>query len=173
MNAESILSGALSGGIITAVWNLYNRRNEYDYEHKMYILKKRQKAYEQIELLLLRLQVRNIDAADNLAFHNIFCDPKKHTENGLAEFNSDLNDLMGNSVWISDDLIKHISTINAIINVALLELPEVFDYAKSVIIGKELKGKIELARIELFHQYLKDMKNLKNINSFLRKKSLM
>ncbi len=137
------------------------------------MLKKRQSVYEKVEILLLRLQVRNIDAADNDAFHNIYYDPKRQNEDVLVEFNSDLNDLMGNSIWLTDKLIEHISTINAIINVSLMELPESYDYQKSVQMGKKLKGKIEIARVKLFHQYLDDMKNLKNINSFLRKKAIM
>ncbi|MBS1731863.1 MAG: hypothetical protein JST02_01080 [Bacteroidetes bacterium] len=173
MNTESLISGALSGGIITVAWNLYNRRHEYDYDHKKYILKKRQIAYEKMESLLLRLQVRNVDASDKKIFHNIFYDTKRPSVDALMEFGTDLNDLMGYSIWMTDKLISCLAELNALINSCIIKLPPTFEYHKSISEGKQIFDQIEASRIKLFYQYLTDIKKLKNINSFLRNKVMV
>lgn len=173
MNTESLISGALSGGIITVAWNLYNRRHEYEYDHKKYILKKRQIAYEKIEDLLLRLQVRNVDSSDKKIFHNIFYDTKRPSVDVLMEFGTDLNNLMGYSIWMTDKLIVCLSGLNGLINSCMIKLPPAFDYYKSIVEGKRIFDQIEASRVNLFYQYLTDIKKLKNINSFLRNKVMV
>ena len=181
---ETIISGAAAGAIVNVIWNILAKRHEYEYDYKKYILKKRQTAYEAVEVILKRLQYRHEDGTDNQCYHEIFIRPydpnvsNERYENELmntpldpiSHFNKDLNILTGNSMWLTDDIIVKINYLNNLINNCTMTLPDIFARDMFIKKGKEVYTKLETLRVEINAQYFEDMKNLKNINDFKRNK---
>lgn len=164
MDYTILATGASIASLITAIVAIVNvnraKKVEYQYNYKKYILEKRIKIYEQIELVLSE-KILNREAYGRV--YNSLKQPEADRA-FLKELSANFFSLWQGALWASPELLEK-----------LYCLIGVFQYSANLTTDqeKELKDALLMFRghaIELVRQYFQDLKNLDNITSFKKSK---
>lgn len=115
-------SGALSA-LITFFTNNKLKQIDYRYDFKKYVLQKRQAAYNDIEILLIRLGKKQIKIDKKQRIHNIFLETHSK-ENPIYDFLDSLTKTLNQNIfWISKeihdqliDILNFLSNYHTVVN---------------------------------------------------------
>ena len=156
--ATSIIVPAAISLIVAVINNQRQKRLEFDYDYRKYILDKRKKAYERIEFFI----------ADFEAFDFKLYDIPESDWVGLDNLREQLKKINFNSIWISGTMLY----VLGFIRVTLKDINTL--YQANEPISEDDQKKIELktrkALTVILREYFKDISNLDGIEKFKRKK---
>ncbi len=164
-------SGALST-LISLFVSQTMKKVDYKFDYKKHILSKRQKAYDDIEKLLIRLGSKKINTDTNKPFHTIFTETL-HEEDPIRDFCTYLvNVLNEHNFWVTIeihdkciDLLKFLSEYHLVKNGQnMIKLSQLRDW------GTANFDQIEVHRITICSQFFSDIKELENIDKFKKSK---
>jgi hypothetical protein len=154
------LLGALFGTLLTGVFNLRAKRNEYVNDYYKTVIQRRIAAYEQLESLIIAFKTAVVDQADMKAFHQPFSGDS-HRDDIFTLIGSTLSQ----GLWLSDKAVQ--KTID--LNYLLFRMPDA--PGSLITFGKAHYSEIAELRAGLERILAADMLKMHEVRHFLSQKA--
>lgn len=150
------VGGILLGAVVTGLYNLRSKRNEYANEYYKTVIQRRITAYEQLESLIVYFKA-SVVGTDNQAYHLPFSG-----ENAKEELFKRFFSVMSQDLWLSDDAFLKTRDLNYL----LFSMPE----TNAIEFGKQHYQAIAQIRESLEKILAADMMELHKVGRFLARK---
>lgn len=147
------------GGVITGLYNLRLKQNEYVNDYYKTVTNKRLEAYEKLEELIVALKIAVVDE-DGRPYHQLFAS----TENWTYAF-AIIGNVMSKTLWLSEEAFTKTRDLNYLLFLFQTPTtPEIVDF------GKEQHKQVAAIRTSLEQILARDMLNLHDVKAFLKQK---
>jgi hypothetical protein len=180
MNWESIISGAVTAALISGGFAFrqytHQKKLDFQYDYRKYVLEKRKQAYERIEALIKRLSEKMIvHSHPSMSFHKIFTFQYNANTTPLQLFLQDLDTATYESFWLSDKIMVSMGTLTTKIADYLKEAYQEHktETTDLTYFGMRKFNELEELRKEAYKIYFDDLMNLNQIDRFIKEKTLM
>jgi hypothetical protein len=167
MQWETLLGGALAGGVVNIVWNYFSKKIDFEIDYKKYIVRRRQECYDKLSEFITKLSETQSNGQNRIP-GMLF--PSNHET--IIKFNEDVNLSFKDNIWFSSEMTGLLLSFSSyayeirqaslpIINESELELFCAEQYQEfsnyRVAFQKQLMTDfIELPDIKKFRKKLKD-----------------
>jgi len=152
------LAGILFGALITGLYTLRSKRNEYVNDYYKMVIQRRMTAYENLEALIAYLRIAVVDK-DNLPYHRAFA-----AENPWENVFRRLLDVMSEGLWLSNEAFATVRELNHLF--FRMSVSE----GNAVELAKRNHQTIANAREAIEKALAADMLELHEVKRFLRRK---
>ncbi len=165
MNWETILTGGFVAAITTVIWNFFSKKIDYDIEYKKYILKKRQEAYNSLEVFINK--IGHSQGKGNHNIPSVLFPPNRAT---LSKFNSEVTEAFHDNIWFSIEMTDLFVNFSKYIHNLCITIPLTIDeQSLEIILWDEFKN-FRQYRHKFQKQMLIDIIELPDIKKFKKKK---
>jgi hypothetical protein len=151
-------SGALSA-IVAGIYNLRSKRTEYVNDYYKDVIKRRTKAYEQLEQLIIWLRTVSV-GEDKQPYHLLFASAKEEDWQRVFML---IQQVSVHGLWLSNEVFAKTRELNVL-------LYQLDDPNKMIEFGKKNYQKIATIRHALETLLSRDMLRLYDVKQFLRSK---
>jgi hypothetical protein len=162
VDMEIALIAAVSlivGAIVTGLYALRAKRNEYVNEYFKTVLARRVAAYEQLEKLVLGLRTCVVEEEDNRPYHYVFA-----SDDGWESAFDLLGKAMSQGLWLSDEVWTRLRDLN----ILLFRMTKPANLKE---FGRTIYQEIALLRSDLEGRLANDMLHLHDVERFLANKA--
>ncbi len=171
----SLVTSAGAAAVINAIFWNRQKKVEFKWTYKQYILNKRTAAYDSVQKVIHLCLLKRTDNS-NFQIHAIFDNKEK-----LADFIQLIETIQ--TGWISEDIMEILEVLKGMALVGLDNLSEIENYhgyeegkekflSESEVLevaGSTTVEKIDELNEELQNAYMRDIKNLGDIDSFIKR----
>lgn len=162
---DAVQSGGtilLSAGVAFLV-SRSQKKLEFEYSYREYILEKRKVTYDNIEQIMHGLLSSYIHS-DGSGYHSFF-----RGQEEFVAFNAAVVDTLKHSIWMSDDMFIKMGQLNQQLIRISKEIPPDGFHAKN---GALHFHELNVIALDIKQLYFKDIKTLDDIVAYKKKKLL-
>jgi len=99
MQWETLVGGALAGGIVNIIWNYFSKKIDYQIDYKKYIVRKRQESYDILSGFITKLSETQSNGINRIP--GVLFPAKRET---IVKFNENVNSSFNNNIWFSSEM---------------------------------------------------------------------